>query len=194
MPRPPSIRSLKKQAEGCTRCQLYRYATQVVFGEGPETARTMVIGEQPGAREDDSGHPFVGPAGQVFDKALEEAGVARDSLYVTNVMKHFKYERVGKVRLHKRANAAEQAACRFWLDAELARIKPARVVCLGGMAAKAIFGSKFRLLAQRGRWMPTKFGFEAMATVHPSYLLRMPDREESRRQYALFVRELRMLR
>ena len=194
MAKPPSIRSLKKQASECTRCNLYRYATQVVFGEGPETAQVMVIGEQPGAREDDSGHPFVGPAGQLFDKALAEAGVERDSLYVTNVMKHFKYERVGKVRLHKRANAAEQAACRFWLDAELARIKPARVLCLGGMAAKAIFGSKFRLLAQRGAWLPTKLGFEAMATVHPSYLLRMPDREESKRQYARFVRELRTLR
>jgi len=193
MPKPPSIRSLRKQAGECTRCKLYRYATQVVFGEGPESALTMVIGEQPGAREDEAGHPFVGPAGKMFDQALEEAGVARDSLYVTNVMKHFKYERVGKVRLHKRANAAEQAACRIWLDAELARIKPVRVVCLGGMAAKAIFGSKFRLLAQRGQWLPTKFGFEAMATVHPSYLLRMPDREESKRQYAMFVKELAML-
>jgi DNA polymerase len=194
MPRAPGIATLRRRARECTRCPLYRYATQVVFGEGPETARIVVIGEQPGAREDESGHPFVGPAGRLFDEALAEAGVERDALYVTNVMKHFKYERVGKVRLHKRANAAEQAACRLWLDAELARIKPERVVCLGGMAAKAIFGAKFKLLAQRGRWLPTRFGFEAMATVHPSYLLRMPDREASKREYRRFVRELRMLR
>jgi uracil-DNA glycosylase family protein len=192
--KPPGIPTLRRRASECTRCKLYRYATQVVFGEGPEAARIMVIGEQPGAREDEAGHPFVGPAGQLFDKALAEAGVERESLYVTNVMKHFKYERVGKVRLHKRANAAEQAACRLWLDAELARVKPARVLCLGSMAAKAILGAKFKLLAQRGEWLPTKFGFEAMATVHPSYLLRMPDRDESKRQYALFVKELAMLR
>jgi len=188
-----SIPKLRRAARGCRRCPLWEHATQTVFGEGPEETTTLMIGEQPGAREDESGHPFVGPSGQMLDRALAELGVDRASIYVTNVVKHFKFEQRGKVRLHKRANAAEQAACRYWLMAELQRVRPTRIVCLGGMAAQAIFGRSFRLLAQRGRWFDLGDGRRAMATVHPSYLLRVPDADRQA-AYSAFVRDLRLLK
>ena len=187
-----SLAELQASARDCRRCPLWQPATQTVFGEGPETASTVFIGEQPGDREDLSGKPFVGPAGQLFDRALREVGVDRAGVYITNTVKHFKFEPRGKMRLHMRANAMEQMACRQWLDAELAVLKPRRIVCLGAMAAQAIFGSSFRLMAERGHWRQLEDGVAALATVHPAYLLRLPaeDREDG---YRAFVRDLSLL-
>lgn len=153
----------------------------------------MIIGEAPGSQEDLSGHPFVGPAGQLLDRALAEAGLDRSTLYVTNVMKHFKFRLRGKRRLHARASAAEQAACRYWLDAELARVAPARIVCLGAMAAQALFGRSFRLLRERGRWRELPGGARGFATVHPSWLLRLRDADQREAAFAAFVQDLRLL-
>jgi len=189
-----SIAQLRSEAKHCKACPLWEPATQTVFGEGPDDARIVVIGEQPGDQEDLAGKPFVGPAGQLFDRALEQAGVARDALYVTNTVKHFKFEQRGKRRLHARANALEQAACRQWLLAELLRIKPRAIVCLGAMAAQAIFGSSFRLLKQRGEWIALDDGTRAFATVHPSYLLRLPEASERESAFEAFVRDLKMMR
>ncbi|SEW19306.1 UdgX family uracil-DNA binding protein [Luteibacter sp. 329MFSha] len=188
-----SIAALRRQARDCRACDLWKPATQTVFGEGPVHARIVVIGEQPGDQEDLAGKPFVGPAGKLFDRALGEAGVERDALYVTNAVKHFKFEPRGKVRLHKRANAEEQAACRPWLAAELDRIQPEAIVCLGAMAAQAVFGASFRLMQQRGEWLDLPDGRRAMATVHPSYLLRLPDHEAREAGYADFVRDLSLM-
>jgi uracil-DNA glycosylase len=184
---------LRAAARRCRACPLWEPATQTVFGEGPEHARDMLIGEQPGDKEDLAGRPFVGPAGQLLARALAEAGIARESVYLTNVVKHFKFRLRGKRRLHARANAAEQAACRFWLDAELARVRPARIVCLGAMAAQAIFGRHFRLLQERGAWRELDSGVCAFATVHPSYLLRLRDADERDEAYRRFVADLRLL-
>jgi DNA polymerase len=189
-----SIAGLRREARQCRACPLWKPATQTVFGEGPEDARVVVIGEQPGDQEDLAGKPFVGPAGKLFDRALADAGLDRDDLYVTNTVKHFKFEQRGKRRLHKSANAAEQAACRGWLDAELARIRPRRILCLGAMAAQAIFGRGFRLMHQRGEWIDLDDGRQAIATVHPSYLLRLRGDDERADAYAQFVRDLRRLR
>jgi DNA polymerase len=189
-----SIAALRKQARDCRACDLWKPATQTVFGTGPSDARIVVIGEQPGDQEDLSGKPFVGPAGKLFDRALGEAGIDRGALYVTNAVKHFKFEPRGKVRLHKRANAEEQAACRPWLAAEIDRIQPDGIVCMGAMAAQALFGSSFRLMAQRGEWLDLPDGRKALATVHPSYLLRLPDHEAREAGFADFVRDLRLIR
>jgi uracil-DNA glycosylase family protein len=189
-----SLAALRREARDCRACPLWAPATQTVFGEGPESARILVIGEQPGDQEDLSGHPFVGPSGQLFDRALEELGIDRRRLYVTNVVKHFKFEQRGKRRLHKRANAAEQAACRPWLDAEIARVDPAVIVCLGAMAAQAILGRGFGLMRERGRWVEQAGGRRVLATVHPSFLLRQRGDEERHRAYAEFVRDLSLLR
>ncbi|ODU34065.1 MAG: uracil-DNA glycosylase [Lysobacterales bacterium 69-70] len=188
-----SLASVRAAALRCRACPLWASATQTVFGEGPEHARDMLIGEQPGDSEDLQGHPFVGPAGQLLDRALAEAGIDRSTLYLTNTVKHFKYRLRGKRRLHARASAAEQAACRVWLDAELARVRPQRIVCLGSMAAQALFGRSFRLLLERGRWRELPGGARALATVHPSYLLRLRDPDERAEAYALFVAELSRL-
>ncbi|HEY4293514.1 UdgX family uracil-DNA binding protein [Luteibacter sp.] len=189
-----SIAALRRQARDCRACDLWKPATQTVFGTGPSDARIVVIGEQPGDQEDLSGKPFVGPAGKLFDRALEQAGVDRSALYVTNAVKHFKFEPRGKVRLHKRANAEEQAACRPWLAAEIDRIGPGGIVCMGAMAAQAVFGSSFRLMAQRGKWLDLPDGRKALATVHPSYLLRLPDHDAREAGFADFVRDLKMMR
>ncbi|MDF4026742.1 UdgX family uracil-DNA binding protein [Luteibacter sp. PPL201] len=189
-----SLTALRRQARDCRACELWKPATQTVFGEGPAHARVVVIGEQPGDQEDLAGKPFVGPAGKLFDKALGEAGIERDQLYVTNTVKHFRFEPRGKVRLHKRASAEQQAACRPWLAAEIDRIQPAALVCLGAMAAQAVFGASFRLMAQRGAWIDLPDGRRAMATVHPSYLLRVPDPDEREQAYAQFVRDLTLMR
>lgn len=185
-----SLTALRRQARDCRACDLWRPATQTVFGEGPAHARIIVIGEQPGDQEDLAGKPFVGPAGKLFDRALDDAGIARDQLYVTNTVKHFKFEPRGKARLHKRADAREQAACRPWLAAEIDRIKPAAIVCLGAMAAQAVLGTSFRLMAQRGQWLELATGGKAMATVHPSYLLRLPGHDEREQAYAQFVQDV----
>lgn len=188
-----SLAALRAQARDCRACDLWKPATQTVFGQGPAHARIVVIGEQPGDQEDLAGTPFVGPAGKLFDRALEEAGIDRAELYVTNTVKHFKFEPRGKVRLHKRANAEEQAACRPWLAAEIDRIAPDALVCLGAMAAQAVFGSAFRLMAERGAWRDLPDGRRAFATVHPSYLLRLPDEEAREQGYADFVRDLKLM-
>jgi DNA polymerase len=189
-----SLTALRAQARECRACDLWKPATQTVFGEGPAHARIVVIGEQPGDQEDLAGKPFVGPAGKLFDRALGEAGVERDLLYVTNTVKHFRFEPRGKVRLHKRASVEQQAACRPWLAAEIDRIQPDALVCLGAMAAQSVFGTSFRLMAQRGEWIDLPDGRKAMATVHPSYLLRLPDAEAREAGYADFVRDLGLMR
>lgn len=154
----------------------------------------MVIGEQPGDQEDLAGRPFVGPAGQLFNRALSQAGISRDMLYVTNVVKHFKFEPRGKRRIHSRANPKEQAACRPWLLAEIDRVAPRAIVCLGAMAAQSIIDKRFQLMRQRGQWMSTAGGIRVFATMHPSYLLRLPDEAQRNEAFAMFVDDLAMLR
>jgi uracil-DNA glycosylase len=180
-----SLAALRREAAACRRCPLWRCGTRTVFGVGRARARIMLVGEQPGDREDRAGIPFVGPAGALLDEALAAAGLDRDALYLTNTVKHFKFERSGKVRLHKRANAAEQAACRPWLAAELLRVKPEIVVALGAMAAQTLLGAAFRITAGRGRWTPLVDGRPALATWHPAAVLRArpPDRERTRAQF-----------
>jgi len=189
-----TIAQLRRAARECRACPLWKPATQTVFGEGPEDADVMLIGEQPGDREDIEGHPFVGPAGLLLDKALAEIGLDRHDLYVTNTVKHFKFEPRGKRRLHKRANAAEIAACSQWLDAELARLQPRYLVCLGAMAASAILGAKFRLKSGRGRWQKLASGQWCLPTVHPSFVLRAHIGGDYEAVYKDFVADLRKLR
>ena len=184
---------LREQARHCRACPLWQPATQTVFGEGPDHAHVVVIGEQPGDQEDLAGRPFVGPAGALFNQALAEAGIDRGALYLTNTVKHFKFEPRGKRRLHARATAHEQAACGHWLAAEIDRIRPRAILCLGAMAAENVFGSGFRLLEQRGRWIKLDDQTRGLATVHPSYLLRLPDKSARASGFREFVRDLRML-
>ena len=190
--RSPSLNSLRAAARECRACPLWRHSTQTVFGEGPENARIILVGEEPGDREDIIGRPFVGPAGQLLRRALVEAGLDPATLYLTNVVKHLKFEMRGKRRLHKRANAEEQAACRQWLQAELDRIHPSIVVCLGATASKALLGRAFSVTRQRGRWMPFGTDGFAIATVHPSALLRMAG-DDRAAGYRHFLRDLRKL-
>jgi probable DNA metabolism protein len=189
-----SLAELRERALACRACPLWQPATQTVFGEGPDDARIVVIGEQPGDQEDLAGRPFIGPSGQLLDRALALAGIDRRQLYVTNTVKHFKFEPRGKRRLHARATAQEQAACRHWLSAELERIQPSAIVCLGAMAAQTIFGNTFRLLKQRGQWHQLDDHTRAFATVHPSYLLRLPTDEARDQGFDQFVRDLSLLR
>lgn len=186
-----SLRTLRSAARTCRRCPLWRFATQTVFGAGAENASMMLIGEQPGAHEDVEGEPFVGPAGRLLREALEDAGIAVASLYLTNTVKHFKFEQRGKARLHKRASASEQAACRPWLAAELARVHPRIVVALGAMAAQTLFGNGFRITSDRGRWHALGPETRALATWHPSAILRMrsPEREQARAQLVADLRK-----
>ena len=188
-----SIDALRHEAAGCRACPLWEPATQTVFGEGPDDARLMVVGEQPGDQEDLAGRPFVGPSGQLFDRALAEVGIARAALYVTNTVKHFKFEQRGKRRLHSRANANEQEACRIWLAAEFARVRPPLVLCLGAMAAQTLLGASFRLLEQRGQWHELRDGTRVLATVHPSWLLRLPDQERDA-AWSAWLRDLEQVR
>lgn len=184
-----SIAALKRKAHDCRACPLWKPATQTVFGEGPADADIMLIGEQPGLHEDMQGEPFVGPAGRMLDHALAEAGLDRGALYLTNTVKHFKYTQRGTAKLHKRANAAEQAACRMWLAAELARVRPKIVVALGAMAAQTLFGSAFRLSRGRGEWRALDEQVQAMATWHPSAILRGRERKDA--MYRQLVEDLR---
>ncbi len=186
-----SLSEVRRLAHDCRRCDLWKPATQTVFGEGPAHARVMLVGEQPGDQEDLAGKPFVGPAGKLLDRALEAAGLDRKALYVTNTVKHFKFEPRGKRRLHKRADADEQHACRPWLDAEIERVKPEFIVCLGSIAAPAMLGGGFKLLKERGQWRGLDDGTRVIATVHPSYLLRLPDAETQEQGFADFVADLR---
>jgi DNA polymerase len=188
-----SLDALRAAAAGCKRCDLWKPATQTVFGAGPDNARILVVGEQPGDAEDLSGLPFVGPAGGMLDRALEELGLDRRRMYVTNAVKHFKFERRGKNRLHKSPNPGEQRACRVWLEGELARIRPDVVVCLGAIAARNIFGARFGLMKQRGTWQVLPDGTRAFATVHPSWILRQRDSQSRDEAYRGFVADLALL-
>ncbi|MDB6057863.1 MAG: phage polymerase-related protein [Verrucomicrobiales bacterium] len=194
IPENPTYEKLRKAALGCTACPLWKSGTQTVFGEGPVKAKIILVGEQPGDEEDLEGHPFVGPAGKVLDKALEEAGIVRGECYVTNAVKHFKWEPSGKRRIHKTPNAREVAACRPWLDAEIALLKPKVVVCLGATAAQALLGRNFKVTERHGELIETNSGFHVMATVHPSAILRMPDDEARHRERERFTEDLRKLK
>jgi uracil-DNA glycosylase len=190
IPPRPTLPLLREIAEGCQACDLYKTGTQTVFGEGRRSARAVFVGEQPGDSEDKTGRPFVGPAGKLLDKALEAAGIDRDLVYVTNVVKHFKWTARGKRRLHEKPNAREIAACRPWLDAEIAILHPRIVVCLGATAAQALLGKSFKVTRMRGEILTAEFAPAVMATVHPSSLLRAPDEETRHREMELFVRDL----
>lgn len=185
--------SLKAAAADCKACDLWKKGTQTVFGEGRARAAILFVGEQPGNEEDLTGKPFVGPAGKLFDDALQEAGIARKQTYVTNIVKHFKWEPRGKRRIHKKPNAKEIKACRPWLEAELALIKPQVIVALGATAAQALLGPKFRVTKQHGEFFESTFAPYIMATVHPSSILRAPDDETRRLEYRHFVDDLKKL-
>jgi DNA polymerase len=186
---------LKKAAQACHGCTLYCHATQVVFGQGPATAAVLFVGEQPGDQEDRAGKPFVGPSGRVLDEALEEVGIDRSTVYVTNAVKHFKFEQRGKRRVHARPNAAEVRACRPWLEAEIASVKPKVLVCLGATAAKALMGSAFRITQEHGKvFGDTEWAPAVIATNHPSAILRMPDAEARDRARTTFVADLKAVR
>jgi uracil-DNA glycosylase len=190
MPEDASLPALAKAVDGCRACPLYQDATQGVFGEGAADARLLLIGEQPGDEEDKSGRPFVGPSGRVLDEALEEVGLAREAVWITNTVKHFKHEMRGKFRLHKKPSMTEVRACLPWLEEELRRVEPEAVVCLGATAAKALFGSSFRIIRQRGEPQETEWAPWAIATYHPSALLRMPEEEMRREAREAFVADL----
>ena len=193
LPERPSLRSVREVAAGCKACDLYERGTQTVFGEGPRKAEVMLVGEQPGDAEDLAGHPFVGPAGRLLDTALEEAGIDRRQVYVTNVVKHFKWEPRGKRRIHAKPNAAEIGACRPWLDVEIALVKPRVLVCLGATAAQALLGRSFKVSRQRGTRVPSPLAPIVIATVHPSSILRAPDDEARRGEMRRFVEDLRRI-
>ena len=189
----PTLPKLRAQIQRCRGCDLYRHATQAVLGEGPPHARIVFVGEQPGNDEDRQGRPFVGPAGKLLDRALQDAGIARSDVYLTNAVKHFKFEERGKRRLHKKPRTSEVQACAPWLEAELELIRPEIIVCLGATAAQAIFGSAFRVTKSRGKFFPHEFAESATATVHPSAILRAPTDRERHDQYRQFVAELRAI-
>jgi uracil-DNA glycosylase len=191
LPDPLSLAALREAARGCTACPLHLTGTQTVFGEGLRRAEVLLVGEQPGDREDLEGRPFVGPAGRLLDEALAEAGIDRRAAYLTNAVKHFKWEPRGKRRIHQKPNASEIAACRPWLEAELAVVTPGVLVCLGATAAQAVLGRGVRVTRDRGRPLETTLAPVAFATVHPSSILRAPDAEARRREHALFVDDLR---
>ena len=184
------IETLREEAADCRACPLYKNATQTVFGEGQQTARIMLVGEQPGDKEDLAGKPFVGPAGQMLDRALEEAGIDRRKVYVTNAVKHFKFVPRGKIRLHQKPNTPEIKACRQWYERELAAIKPDLVVAMGATAAQSVFGKITPINKNRGRPINLDDGTTALVTVHPSYLLRLPDADAKAREYRRFVEDL----
>ena len=192
VPETSSLPTLKSASKTCTACHLFKHATQTVFGEGPKGAALMLLGEQPGDQEDLAGKPFVGPAGKILDRALEDAGIDRTQVYVTNTVKHFKWEPRGKRRIHKKPNSREIAACRPWLEAELRVVRPDLLVCMGATAAQAVFGPSFRVTRDRGKVLESELAPKVVATVHPSSLLRQPDEESREREYKLFVADLRV--
>jgi uracil-DNA glycosylase family protein len=187
-----SLEALREEAAACRACPLWKDATQTVFGEGPKHAPIMLVGEQPGDKEDLAGKPFVGPAGQMLDRALEEAGIDRKKVYVTNAVKHFKFVPRGKIRLHQKPNTPEIRACRQWYERELAAIEPELVVALGATAAQSVLGKITPINKNRGHLIDLEGGRKALVTVHPSYLLRVPDEETKAREYARFVEDLKL--
>jgi uracil-DNA glycosylase family protein len=188
-----SIEALAQAAKTCRACDIWSRATQTVFGEGNAHAEVILVGEQPGNQEDLAGHPFVGPAGKLLDKALLAAGIARDKVYITNVVKHFNSVQRGKWRIHKKPNAEEIAACRPWLDAEIAIIRPAVIICLGASAAQALISRDYRVTRRRGELQKSAFGPMITATVHPSSILRAPDDEARHLQMREFVADLKKI-
>ena len=188
---PEGLAAMADEAKACQRCDLYKHATQTVFGEGPLDATLMLVGEQPGDQEDLAGRPFVGPAGQMLDRALAQAGIERASVYVTNAVKHFKFEPRGKRRIHATPDRTEIQVCRFWLDQERDLIKPAVTILLGASAARAVLGRAVTISRERGRPIPLAGG-QVMVTTHPSYLLRLPDEESKQREYLAMVEDLRL--
>jgi uracil-DNA glycosylase len=193
IPPNPTIPKLRDAAANCRACDLWKRGTQTVFGEGSAKARVMLVGEQPGDQEDIQGRPFVGPAGKILDKALAEAGIDREDVYVTNAVKHFKWEPRGKRRIHKKPNSIEIAACKPWLEAEIEVVHPQVIVCLGATAAQALLGREFKVSTQRGVWVPSPLAPFVMATVHPSSLLRAPDEETRRLETRRFVTDLKLV-
>ena len=190
-PSASKLAKVAREAKRCTRCPLYRNATQTVFGEGPVGARLMLVGEQPGDQEDLAGRPFVGPAGKMLDRALADAGIDREEVYVTNVVKHFKNEPRGKRRIHKKPDTSEIDACRWWLDNELAIVQPNVVVALGATAARAVMHKAVTINANRGRLIELPDHRRAVITVHPSYLLRLLEERDKRREFDRLVKDLR---
>jgi len=191
IPARPTLAGLARAAQGCTACDLYKQATQAVVGAGPREAAVFFIGEQPGDQEDLAGKPFVGPAGKVLDEALIAAGIPRDEVYVTNAVKHFKWEPRGKKRIHAKPTLGEVKACRPWLETELALVKPRIIVCLGATAAQSLMGSKFKITVERGKFFETPWAPWLTATLHPSAILRMPDADARREARARLVEDLR---
>ena len=186
-----NLTAVREAAAHCTACHLYERATQTIFGEGPKRAAMMLVGEQPGDYEDVAGKPFVGPAGKIMDRALADAGIDRSQVYVTNAVKHFKWEPRGKRRIHQKPNSLEITACRPWLESELRIVRPNLVVAMGATAAQAIFGPGFRVTRERGKVLSSQLAPKVLATVHPSSLLRQPDEESREREYKHFVADLR---
>jgi len=193
IPPRPTINKLRDVAAGCTACHLWKLGTQTVFGEGKQSSTLMFVGEQPGNSEDLEGRPFVGPAGQLFDRALEEAGIDRARVYLTNVVKHFKWEPRGKRRIHKKPNAEEITACRPWLDSEIRVVKPHAIVCLGATAAQALLGPKFKVSVQRGTFIESPLAPLVTATVHPSSILRAPTDDARHEEMRRFVADLKKI-
>jgi uracil-DNA glycosylase family protein len=193
VPPAPDLDKLKAAAAGCTACPLHERGTQTVFGEGPERARLMLIGEQPGDQEDLAGRPFVGPAGQLLDWALDKAGIDRAQAYITNVVKHFKWVPRGRRRIHSKPSSMEIRACLPWVEAEIEVVKPEVIVCLGATAAQALLGATFRVTQERGSFVRSNLAPHVMATVHPSSLLRIEGDAERKTAIKLFVRELRQV-
>jgi uracil-DNA glycosylase len=187
LPERPSLQSLREAAAVCRGCELWRTATQTVFGEGPAGASVFFVGEQPGDQEDQQGQPFVGPAGRLFDQALEDVGIDRAQVYVTNAVKHFKWQPRGKRRIHQKPTWAEMTACKPWLEAELEVVQPRVLVALGATAGQALFGRQFRVTKQRGELIDSPLAESVLATIHPSAILRAEDRD---REYAGFVADL----
>ena len=191
IPDRPTLKTVREAAGSCRACDLYKRGTQTVFGEGPRRARIILVGEQPGDAEDMAGHPFVGPAGKLLDRALEDAAIDRRSVYVTNVVKHFKWEPRGKRRIHAKPNSTEIAACRPWLETEIALVKPHILVCLGATAAQALLGRTFKVSQQRGRFVPSDLAPRVTATVHPSSILRARDDDARHVEMKRFVDDLK---
>jgi len=190
VPPRPTLEKLREAAVGCKACDLWKRGTQTVFGEGARQARVMFVGEQPGDKEDLLGHPFVGPAGKVLDKALEATRISRADVYVTNAVKHFKWEPRGKRRIHKKPNTIEIVACRPWLDAEISVVRPEVIVCLGATAAQALLGRNFKVSVDRGKFVQSPLAPNVLATVHPSSILRAQDDESRHREMQLFIDDL----
>ena len=193
IPKGPTLPRLREAAANCRACPLWEHATQTVFGAGSRSSAAMFVGEQPGDREDTEGTPFVGPAGRVFDEALQLAGIDRSAAYVTNAVKHFKWEPRGKRRIHAKPSWSELAACRPWLEAELAVVRPRILVCLGATAAQALLGRQFRVTRQRGEWIESDLADYVTATIHPSAILRQRDEESRHAEMAAFVRDLELV-